>query len=123
MGEERLSYSYLKEKDLLQVVPRIDMDDLLGIEKERNLYDIFNEVAATYLVLLEKNLSGDFLEVDEEKMSEMEAFMIDTWRSAVEDENEEVRVFVEEVMDGSYGDWKDNLNEEDQKLLKDSFGE
>jgi len=123
MGEERLSYSYLKEKDLLQVVPRIDMDDLLGIEKERNLYDIFNEVAATYLVLLEKNLSGDFLEVDEEKMSEMEAFMIDTWRSAVEDENEEVRVFVEEVMDGSCGDWKDNLNEEDQKLLKDSFGE
>jgi len=123
MGEERLSYSYLKEKDLLQVVPRIDMDDLLGIEKERNLYDIFNEVAAAYLVLLEKNLSVDFLEVDEEKMSEMEAFMIDTWRSAVEDENEEVRVFVEEVMDGSYGDWKDNLNEEDQKLLKDSSGE
>lgn len=123
MGEERLSYSYLKEKDLLQVVPRTDMNDLLGSEKERNLCDIFNEVATVYLSLLEKIFSGDFSEVDGEKMSEMETFMVDTWRSAVEDGNEGVRVFVEDKMDGSYGDWKDNLSEEDRKLLKDSIEE
>ena len=121
MRKERPSYSELKERNLLQVAPlRVDLDDHLGIKEEETLYEVFNGVVGDYLGFVQKLAEvGELTEEEESEMMGIEIYMVNTWRSAVEDENEEVRVFVEEIMDGSYGDWKDNLGEDDKKLLKD----